>query len=665
MNSDSARETHSSLAEQPLLLPMPQQLKIAKGFFVLPPSLEIGIAEAGLWPLGKLARRLLAQLDCQAGCRVGAESPLRLWLNPALLRPEGYALRIGAAGVTIEGHDAAGLFYGLMSLKQLLRLYGRELPCLELRDWPDFAARGVMLDISRDKVPRLETLKMLIDSLAEWKLNQLQLYTEHTFAYAGHESVWEAASPLTPAEILELDAYCREQFIELVPNQNSFGHMTRWLKHAAYAHLAETGSEGFRLPWSDTPIYEPFSLCAVDAGSLALMQDLYAQLLPHFRSKMVNIGADETFDLGQGRSREACDRQGRGEVYLGFLRQLQAAVGVHGRLMQFWGDIVLSAPELIEKLPRPCIALNWGYEANHPFELEGAHFVKAGIPYYVCPGTSAWNSLGGRSDNMQGNLLHAAEAGHLHQAAGYLITDWGDNGHWQTLPVSLPGFAYGAALAWATGANASTPLAAVLDTHVFADAAGLAGEAWLELGTLYRLTGIELPNMSALFQLLCWYDDMPGAGVTQGLTPAGLEAVLALIDALLRRMADARSQRPDAELLRREFALTAGMMRHGCRLALARLTRQAPIAALPYELRLELAQELAVLLDAYRRIWLERNRPGGLEDSLSGLEALLLRYLPEHPESSRSSGLSRKGDLGPGTMPAKDLGTGGTECVSS
>lgn len=661
MNSHSARDSHAGLAGQPLLLPMPQQLNLAKGCFVLPPSLEIGLAEAGLWPLGKLASQLLAPLDCQAECRVGAQAPLRLWTHPALHRSEGYALRIGPAGITIEGHDAAGLFYGLMSLKQLLRLYGRELPCLELHDWPDFAARGVMLDISRDKVPRLETLKMLIDSLAEWKLNQLQLYTEHSFAYAGHEIVWAEASPITPQEILELDAYCRERFIELVPNQNSFGHMTRWLKHPAYAHLAETGSEGFRLPWSETPIYEPFSLCAVDTGSLALMRDLYAQLLPHFRSAMVNVGADETFDLGQGRSREACESQGRGEVYLGFLRQLHAAVGAHGRLMQFWGDIVLSAPELIERLPRPCIALNWGYEADHPFEQDGARFAQAGIPYYVCPGTSAWNSLGGRSDNMQGNLLHAAQAGHLHQAAGYLITDWGDNGHWQTLPVSLPGFAYGAALAWATDANAATPLAAVLDTHVFADPAGISGEAWLELGTLYRLTGIELPNLSVLFHLLCWYDEMPGTGATQGLTPAGLEAVLELLDSLLRRTADARIQRPDAELLQREFALTAGMMRHGCRLALARLTRQAPIEAWPSELRLELAQDLSVLLDAYRRVWLARNRPGGLEDSLSGLEALLRRYLPEQPESDPSSGPGRKVETVPGTMPAKELGTGGSE----
>src|SRR5690606_38528252 len=98
------------------------------------------------------------------------------------------------------------------------------LPCLELEDWPDFAQRGVMLDISRDKVPSLGTLRELVDSLARWKVNQVQLYMEHTFAYPGHDLVWKDASPLTGAEIRELDAWCAARHVELVPNQNSFGH---------------------------------------------------------------------------------------------------------------------------------------------------------------------------------------------------------------------------------------------------------------------------------------------------------------------------------------------------------------------------------------------------------------------------------------------------------
>ena len=81
------------------------------------------------------------------------------------------------------------------------------LPPCRIEDWPDFAARGVMLDISRDKVPTLATLTGLVDLLAGWKINQLQLYTEHTFAYAGHERVWRGASPMTGEQIERLDQF--------------------------------------------------------------------------------------------------------------------------------------------------------------------------------------------------------------------------------------------------------------------------------------------------------------------------------------------------------------------------------------------------------------------------------------------------------------------------
>src|SRR5690606_11763612 len=116
------------------------------------------------------------------------------------------------------------VFYGAVTLIQLLEQAGASLPCLRISDRPDFVDRGVMLDVSRDKVPTMETLYRLVDRLASWKINQLQLYTEHTFAYRHHPEVWAKASPLTGEEILRLDAYCRERFIELVPNQNSFGH---------------------------------------------------------------------------------------------------------------------------------------------------------------------------------------------------------------------------------------------------------------------------------------------------------------------------------------------------------------------------------------------------------------------------------------------------------
>ena len=146
----------------------------------------------------------------------------------------GYRLAIRSNGIEITASTPAGAFYGACTLRQILRQVDGAIPCLAITDWPDLAGRGIMLDISRDKVPTMETLYRLVDLMAEWKLNVLQLYTEHTFADLAHPIVWQDASPVTGEQIMELDGYCRAKFIELVPNQNSFGHMERWLKHDRY-----------------------------------------------------------------------------------------------------------------------------------------------------------------------------------------------------------------------------------------------------------------------------------------------------------------------------------------------------------------------------------------------------------------------------------------------
>jgi N-acetyl-beta-hexosaminidase len=225
---------------------------------------------------------------------------------------------------------------------------------MKINDWPDFPARGVMLDVSRNKVPTLETLCALVDLIAGWKVNQLQLYMEHTFAYRNHPEVWAQASPLTGGEILMLDAYCRERFIELVPNQNSFGHMERWLKLDRYAALAETHAV-FQAPWG--PMQGPFSLSPVDPGSLELVQSLYDELLPHFTSRMFNAGLDEAVDLGQGRSQALCQKLGTSQVYLDYLLDIYREVTRRGYTLQYWGDIVIHYPELIPYLPKDAVAM--------------------------------------------------------------------------------------------------------------------------------------------------------------------------------------------------------------------------------------------------------------------------------------------------------------------
>ena len=237
-------------------------------------------------------------------------------LGSAQLPAEGYTITIDADGtVMIEAADPAGLFYAHTTLAQLARVHDGTLPVGVVRDWPDLPVRAVMLDISRDKVPTMDTLFALIDRLASWKVNQIQLYSEHTFAYRDHEVVWRHASPMTAEEIRAVDAFCAERHIELVPSQNCLGHMHRWLQHDEYRHLAMA-------PTEDQPDRGPTTIEPLNPESLALVRSLFDELLPNFSSRhYVNVGLDEPWELPPARI----------DDYLDWVRVLRALPELDGR----------------------------------------------------------------------------------------------------------------------------------------------------------------------------------------------------------------------------------------------------------------------------------------------------------------------------------------------
>lgn len=607
-----------------VLLPRPQRMVAEGGCYPLTSEGTIAIQgrPPDVWPA---ATALQAALHESPGLtwpiRAAGPNPrgagATLVVDPRLRLPvQGYQLDITPCGLQLQARDPAGAFYGVMTLRQMLRQVRGALPLGRIMDAPDFPSRGVMLDISRDKVPTLETLHALVDLLAEWKINRLELYTEHTFAYQRHREVWAQASPMTGEDILRLDAHCRSRFVELVPNQNSFGHMNRWLTLPRYRHLAEC-PDGFRTPWGS--MAGPFSLCPIDPGSLRLLAELYAELLPHFTSRNFNVGCDETWDLGQGRSRAVCERKGKGRVYLDFLRGIHRLVRQHGRIMQFWGDIILQHPELVKELPRDVVVLEWGYEGDHPFSEHGAKFAASGIPFMVCPGTSSWCTIAGRTRNCLANLWAAAVAGRRHGAIGLLNTDWGDGGHWQYLPVSYLGFAAGAAYSWAGRANAELELPAVLDLHAFRDTAGVMGRLAYDLGNAYLRPGLLVHNCSILFDIL---QNGPDWKLPGRVTASRLQATREYVGAVLEPLSRARMARPDAALIQDEFRNAGRMLTHACNRATA-LWRGGPAGRTA---RRALAEEMRIILGEHRRLWMARNREGGLQDSTRNLELRLQEY---------------------------------------
>lgn len=515
----------------------------------------------------------------------------------AELPPSAYEIRLAADQIEIAHADDNGLRYARTTLSQLQTLHPGRVPCLRIEDAPAFQVRGFMLDVSRDRVPTTEHLKEIIDRLAELKCNHLQLYTEHTFAYAGHQTVWDASSPITPEQVRSLDEYASERGIELVANQNCFGHLSSWLRHPEYAHLAETHGEydfyGIRRDG-------PFSLCPLDPGSLNLVRDLLSQLIPCFQSPLINIGCDETADVGAGRSADAVREYGSARVYADYVRSVsEIAISLGARPM-FWADIALTHPEVLTQLPGELLPIAWGYEPSSPFEEWAATL--NGREFWIAPGTSCWRSFVGRTMERKANLLAAAQT---QAARGFLTTAWGDVGHRQTWPITLRALADAAAIAW-TGHDLPQPES--VDRFVFAEP-GSGLSSWLDqLGdvdlSLRRKGGRLAPdqadtpllNATALFEEMHPARRRPPVGTLQEWQQIQ-DAVLTL----------SRS-RPElaCELVSDEINHTVACAATAAELAIARRSGG----------RFDNAR-LQQLAAQQQSLWHHRSRPGGLEQSLA------------------------------------------------
>lgn len=616
-----------------VLCPRPHRLDALGAWLELPEHGAIALVGAVARELdtGRAVGRALARLGRRWGltAAAGSGATVRLAIDPARIpHGEGYRLEIGAAGVELVARTPRGLAYGAATLDQLCaQATGPRLPCLAIEDAPALAERGLMLDISRDRVPTMETLVALVDRMAGLKLNQLQLYCEHTFAYRNHREVWECASPLTPEEVLTLGEHCRARHVDLVPCTNSLGHMERWLGHPRYRPLAEC-PDGFTDPWGHRRAVGS-TLNPVDPRALALVAELWDEMLPQFSSALVNAGGDEPFELGQGRSAPECARRGRRRVYLDYLRGLGELAARHGKTMRVWGDVICEDPTLAADLPPGAGVLVWGYEAAHDFDTPCGRLAAADVPFVVCPGTSTWNALAGRPDAMLGSITRGATTARGRGALGLLTTDWGDNGHWQHPVFSWPGFALGAALGWNPDqAFDEAALVRALDRFVYADPTGQVATLVLALGRVSPLTGCSPPNASLLAKLLLEPERPLAHWLERGATAAGFGAAAERASALGREI-DGLSTHGSPELAKtvRELRHTAAMLSHACALGTARLgIGGGPISELDGAVRQGLAADLTTLIAGQAERWRESSREGGLQDSLARLERVRAMY---------------------------------------
>tara|TARA_R110002049_G_scaffold279949_1_gene459065 strand:- start:15440 stop:17386 length:1947 start_codon:yes stop_codon:yes gene_type:complete len=565
-----------------------------------------------------------------AGNVAAGETPeIELIIDSAAQKNEqGYTLIVSERKITITANNEAGLYYGVLTLGQIAK-YAKDygiFPQVNITDYPDFKKRGITIDISRNKVPSMASLYKYIDMFASWKINEIQLYTEHTFQYKNHKKVWQDASALSSNDIIDLDKYCSDRFIDLVPNQNGFGHMERWLEHKEYWHLAENET-----------IVDPThhilgirrTISAVDKSSIDFINDLYNELLPNFSSENVNIGGDEPYELGTGKSKKAVSKKGKGQVYLDFLLKLNSIIVQNGKKAQFWGDIILEHPELIKDLPKNITCMIWGYKWNHPFNEQAAKFNEAKIPFYVCPGTSSWRSIVGRTDNALKNQINAAENGIKYGALGYLNTDWGDDGHPQPYICSYAPYVFGAALSWSLEDNRDLDINYVLNNYVYKDPAEKTSQVIFDMGNINQITDKTDINNYSFYSILYYINKpMNKNSQTARLKKEDLIKSIDALNKIIERVETCRATSYDSKIIYREIKNASKLAIHACKLGIAKIdTPDGSIESVDAKIKYQLLVDIEAIIAEYKEVWMLRNQIGGLTDSLEQLLKVRNTYL--------------------------------------
>ncbi|MCE5341508.1 MAG: family 20 glycosylhydrolase [Planctomycetaceae bacterium] len=531
--------------------------------------------------------------------RLTDSAVLKFYQDNAISNPEGYKIEILADGVEIFTATEAGSFYAIQTLKDLSVIYNDKLPCCVIEDWPDFKRRGVYLDCSRGKVPKLSTLKQLTERLARWKINELQLYIENVFTFKKHPLIGKGYSPFTPAEIIELREYCKKYHIKLVGSLASFGHFERILSLPKYQHLGELA--GYRgLPGGTT-------LCPIDAGSIKLVSDLYSEFVPLFEAEDFNVCCDETWELGEGRSKKLADKIGKGEIYLQFLLKIHKLCQKYGKRMNVWADIVLKHPELLKKLPKDIVMLNWEYEQAGENLYRTKEIAKAGLPFMVCPGTSSWLTHGTRLANAMGNVANFAKQGRKFGAEGLLNTDWGDNEHRNLLGVSLHSFAHGAAHSWNGKAVDEEKFTQKFCASIFGQENKKIADIIKKIGSNYLTCGTNVPNRSWLYPAL--------VEPVKNITPDSY--IYKMSDKGLKKIiADSYECRYTGLPLQNFEKITLEEIQLAARMDVLAAKRALAIKNNKYSELRKLQKPFMGMADDFKKLWLIRNKPSRLKDNL-------------------------------------------------
>ena len=369
------------------------------------------------------------------------ENGIKAYIKSGKKDCEDYCIKVTDC-IEIISDGVRGIFYGLQTLCQMLKNGNGILKTCEVFDAPDLAVRGFYYDITRGRVPKVEHLKNVIDKLANFKINMLQLYVENAFEFKEYVGITRPENMLTANEIQEIDTYCRERFIEFVPSLSTFGHLYDLLQSDRYKNLCEyecykpTG-----LYWTEKMDHHTIDVSNPDSEKVIF--SLIDQYAPLFKSNSFNICCDETFDLCKGKNKGLDE----GEEYFKFVSKIIGHLRNKGKKIQMWADVALNYPKKIEFIKDGLVLLNWEYDEN-PAEEKIKKINDINVPQILCPGVSSWVGFIMNFNVAEKNISKMSMYAKKYNCLGMLNTAWGDFGGVSPWNGYVYGVLLGAEKAW-------------------------------------------------------------------------------------------------------------------------------------------------------------------------------------------------------------------------
>ncbi len=449
--------------DQLKLIPEPKEVRLQQGGFRVRPTTRI-LVEFGHQEEDRIAAETLAEeIHDQSGLKLsitGSKEKAREVRSTIVLArlqdrsvrdflaskglkadsigDQGYLLFSDKTHLIVAANTGQGLFYGVQTLRQLLRQDDGKLicPAVSIRDWPSMEWRGVQDDISRGPIPTEDYMKRQIRTLAAYKVNLFGLYMEHVFDFASQPLLAPREAALTPKEVNALVDYARKLYVTILPEQQTFGHLHHMLKYEIYSEVAER-PHGHVL----TPTKEQ---------SYDIIKAMYSDLVPLFPGSFLHVGGDETFELGHGQTAARATEVGLGRVYLEHMQKVFAILQPYHKQLMFWGDIALKYPQLLGILPKEMIAVPWDYDPKPSYDSIIKPYRDAGLRVIVAPGAQTWNQLWPNLDVGYVNIRNFVRDGQKLGAMGMLNTTWNDDGE-ALYGMSWPTLIFGAAAAWQSG----------------------------------------------------------------------------------------------------------------------------------------------------------------------------------------------------------------------